>query len=395
MSAWETIRLVAAREVRVRAASRATRIGTLVLVLAIVALVVVIALVSGSGSAAKVAFTPPTGALAQPLAVSAGLLGQEVETSTAADEAAGERQVRDGAVDALVAGTAQEPRIVVDEELGDTLRAALLAVARQQALDRAVQALGGDPAAVNRDVDAVRLEVVALDPHDPEHDERLVVGTIVGVLIYVALLTYGPIVAQGVVEEKTSRVVELLLSTIRAWQLMAGKVLGIGLVGLVQFVLLIAAGVIAGVATGVLTLPASVAAGTIAWAVAWYLLGYAVYALLFAAAGALVSRQEDVSSATLPLIMVIIVPYVIGISVLPGDPGNRLVAILSLVPLFAPTLMPIREAMGEAAAWELVLATGLTLATIALLVRGAGRVYVNAVLRTGARVRLREALGRA
>lgn len=395
MSAWETIRLVAAREVRVRAASRATRIGTLVLVLAIVALVVVIALVSGSGSAAKVAFTPPTGALAQPLAASAGLLGQEVETSTAADEAAGERQVRDGAVDALVAGTAQEPRIVVDEELGDTLRAALLAVARQQALDRAVQALGGDPAAVNRDVDAVRLEVVALDPHDPEHDERLVVGTIVGVLIYVALLTYGPIVAQGVVEEKTSRVVELLLSTIRAWQLMAGKVLGIGLVGLVQFVLLIAAGVIAGVATGVLTLPASVAAGTIAWAVAWYLLGYAVYALLFAAAGALVSRQEDVSSATLPLIMVIIVPYVIGISVLPGDPGNRLVAILSLVPLFAPTLMPIREAMGEAAAWELVLATGLTLATIALLVRGAGRVYVNAVLRTGARVRLREALGRA
>ncbi len=395
MSAWETIRLVAAREVRVRAASRATRIGTLVLVLAIVALVVVIALVSGSGSAAKVAFTPPTGALAQPLAASAGLLGQEVETSTVADEAAGERQVRDGAVDALVAGTAQEPRIVVDEELGDTLRAALLAVARQQALDRAVQALGGDPAAVNRDVDAVRLEVVALDPHDPEHDERLVVGTIVGVLIYVALLTYGPIVAQGVVEEKTSRVVELLLSTIRAWQLMAGKVLGIGLVGLVQFVLLIAAGVIAGVATGVLTLPASVAAGTIAWAVAWYLLGYAVYALLFAAAGALVSRQEDVSSATLPLIMVIIVPYVIGISVLPGDPGNRLVAILSLVPLFAPTLMPIREAMGEAAAWELVLATGLTLATIALLVRGAGRVYVNAVLRTGARVRLREALGRA
>jgi len=395
VSAWETIRLVAAREVRVRAASRATRIGTLVLVLAIVALVVVIALVSGSGSAAKVAFTPPTGALAQPLAVSAGLLGQEVETSTVADEAAGERQVRDGAVDALVAGTAQEPRIVVDEELGDTLRAALLAVARQQALDRAVQALGGDPAAVNRDVDAVRLEVVALDPHDPEHDERLVVGTIVGVLIYVALLTYGPIVAQGVVEEKTSRVVELLLSTIRAWQLMAGKVLGIGLVGLVQFVLLIAAGVIAGVATGVLTLPASVAAGTIAWAVAWYLLGYAVYALLFAAAGALVSRQEDVSSATLPLIMVIIVPYVIGISVLPGDPGNRLVAILSLVPLFAPTLMPIREAMGEAAAWELVLATGLTLATIALLVRGAGRVYVNAVLRTGARVRLREALGRA
>ena len=392
MRSWPTIRLVAGREIRVRLASRATRIGTALLAAAVVALVVVVSLVSGGGSADKVAFTEPTSALAQPLRDAADALGRDVETSTVADEVAGERQVRDGDLDALVTGTAQQPRVVVDEELDDTLRAALTGVVRQQELDRRVQALGGDPAQVNREVASTRLEVTALEPRDEESDERLVIGIIVGILIYIALLTFGQTVAQGVVEEKTSRVVELLLSTIRPWQLMAGKVLGIGVVGLGQLLILIAAGVIAGVATGELTLPASVAAGTIAWAIAWYLMGYFLYALLFAAAGALVSRQEDVGSATMPLMMLIIVPYVIGISVLPADPDNQLVAVLSIVPLFAPTLMPIREAMGEAAAWELVLATGLTLATAALLVRATGRVYVNAVLRTGARVRLREAL---
>ena len=392
MSSWPTIRLVAAREVRVRLASRATRIGTALLVAAVVALIVVISLISGGGSADKVAFTQETSALAQPLQASAEALGEDVETSTVPDAAAGEQQVRDGKLDALVTGTAEQPRVVVEEELDDTLRAVLTGVVRQQALDRQVQALGGDPAQVNREVASVRLEVTALEPRDAESDERLVIGIIVGILIYIALLTFGQTVAQGVVEEKTSRVVELLLATIRPWQLMAGKVLGIGLVGLGQLILLIAAGVITGAATGELTLPASVAAGTVAWAIAWYLMGYFLYALLFAAAGALVSRQEDVGSATMPLMMLIIVPYVIGISVLPSDPDNQLVAVLSLIPLFAPTLMPIREAMGEAAAWELVLATGLTLATAALLVRATGRVYVNAVLRTGARVRLREAL---
>jgi ABC-2 type transport system permease protein len=268
----------------------------------------------------------------------------------------------------------------------------LTALARQEALDRRIAALGGDPGQVNREVAATRLEVSALEPQEPYHDERLAIGMIVGVLVYLALLTYGQTVAQGVVEEKTSRVVELLLSTIRAWQLMAGKVLGIGLVGLLQLAVLLGAGAIAGAATGVLTLPTSIAAGTLAWAIAWYLLGFFLYALLFAAAGALVSRQEDVGSVTMPIMLLIIVPYVIGITALPSDPDNGLAATLSLIPLFAPMLMPIREAMGAAETWELVLSVVLTLALVAVLVRATGRVYANAVMRTGARVRLGDAL---
>ena len=106
MSSWPTIRLVAAREVRVRLASRATRIGTALLVAAVVALIVVISLISGGGSADKVAFTQETSALAQPLQASAEALGEDVETSTVPDAAAGEQQVRDGADDQQVLAAA-------------------------------------------------------------------------------------------------------------------------------------------------------------------------------------------------------------------------------------------------------------------------------------------------
>jgi ABC-2 type transport system permease protein len=199
-------------------------------------------------------------------------------------------------------------------------------------------------------------------------------------------------VAQGVVEEKTSRVVELLLSTIRSWQLMAGKVLGIGLVGLAQLATLLVAGAVVGLATGVLSLPGSVAVGIVLWSIAWYLLGFFLYALLFAAAGALVSRQEDVGAVSMPLMMLIIVPYVVGISTLPANPDSPLVGWLSVIPLFSPTLMPMRLAMGVAPAWEAILAVVLTAALIAALVGLTGRVYRNAVMRVGARVRLRDAL---
>ncbi len=253
----------------------------------------------------------------------------------------------------------------VKDDLDDGLRATFTALARQQALNRQVTALGGDPATVNAALAQATPRVQELEPQKPYHDERLVIGMIVGILIYLALLSFGQAVAQGVVEEKSSRVVEILLSTIRAWQLMAGKVLGIGVVGLLQLAIVLGAGAITAAATGVLSLPASVAAGTVAWAIVWYLLGYFLFALLFAAAGALVSRQEDIGSVTMPLMMLIIVPYVIGISALPTDPENGLVRTLSLIPLFSPILMPMREAMGVATAGELAFSVVLTVALIA------------------------------
>ncbi len=217
-------------------------------------------------------------------------------------------------------------------------------------------------------------------------------GIVAGILIYMSLLMNGQMVAQGVVEEKSSRVVELLLSTIRPWQLMAGKVLGIGFVGFVQMVVVGGVGIAAALGLDVLSISTSAAIGTVVWLVVWYLLGFIVYSLVFAALAALVSRQEDVGGVITPALMFVIVGYVIGISVLPSDPDNTLAEVLSVIPVFAPTLMPMRLAMGGVPVWEAALSVGLVLALIPALVWLSGRIYANAVMRSGSRVKLRDAL---
>jgi hypothetical protein len=163
-------------------------------------------------------------------------------------------------------------------------------------------------------------------------------------------MLYGQLVAQGVVEEKSSRIVEILLTTIRPWQLMLGKVFGIGLIGLLQLGITAVVGVGAGLALDAFTFPTQIATTAAIWAVVWFLLGYLVYALLFAALGALVSRQEDVGGVTAPALMAIILPYVLAISILPGDPDNHFMAILSQIPFFLPMIMPMRIGAGRGAA---------------------------------------------
>jgi ABC-2 type transport system permease protein len=126
--------------------------------------------------------------------------------------------------------------------------------------------------------------------------------------------------------------------------------------------------------------------------VTWYLLGFLTYALVLAAAGALVSRQEEVSGVVSPILMLVVLPYVLGVSILPRDPANSYLQVMSMIPIFAPTLMPIRLALGAVPVWQMVLSVALALALIPALVWLAGRIYRNAVLRSGARIRLRDAL---
>jgi len=214
---------------------------------------------------------------------------------------------------------------------------------------------------------------------------------VAAILVYVALMMSGQAVAQGVVEEKTSRVVELLLATVRPWQLMVGKVAGIGVVGLIQVAITGAAGVVAGFATGALSIPAVTAVSTVIWLVVWFLLGFTAYALAFAAVAALVSRQEDVAAVVFPVMIFLIIGYIVGVSVLPTAPNSPLIKVMSLIPMFSPTLMPMRIALGGVPAWQLIVSVAAIAIAIPVLVWLSGRIYRNAVLRTGARVRLSEA----
>src|SRR5262245_17764412 len=390
MTPFAAVRLVASRELTTRLRSRIFRILTGVMVVLVVGLLLAVKLIGNVGGH-SVGFTSGTAALSQPFSSVATAVGQSVTVSTV-DQAQGERMVRDGKLDALVTGDPTAVRVVVRKDLNTGLANAFQVLVRQIALNQQLVKAGADPAAVTNAVNNASYSVDRLEPARPYQTERLVLGIIVVILVYVSLMIYGQQVAQGVVEEKSSRVVELLLTTIRPWQLMLGKVAGIGLVGLIQLAIVAIAGLITGVYAKAVTFPTSIAVSAAGWAVAWYLLGFVAYALVFAALGALVSRQEDVAGVTTPALMVVVVPYILGISILPSDPENQFMAILSYIPLFAPTLMPMRIALGVAQPWEIVLSVGLMLVMIVTLVWLAGRIYTNAVLRMGSRVQLKDAL---
>ena len=388
---WDAVRLIAVREITARTSSKVYRISSIIMVLAVVGSVIAAKLIGGAETGSTVGFTPSVAQLAAPFQSVASAVGETVTTS-AVDEAAGERRIRDGELDVLVTGTPAGLRVVVRKDLAEGLRSAFTALARQVTLDDQITRAGGDPAAVNSAVGSASFALRTLDPPRQYEGARLLLAIVVGILVYIAIMVYGQMVAQGVVEEKSSRIVEILLTTIRPWQLMAGKVLGIGLVGLAQISAVLVAGIATGYATDSFTFPSVLAGSAALWAVVWFLLGYLVYALVFAALGALVSRQEDVGGVTAPAVMLIILPYVAGISILPADPDNEVLALLSLFPLFAPMLMPMRSALGVAPPWQVGVAIALTLLLIVVLVWLAGRIYGNAVLRMGGRVKINDAL---
>ncbi len=393
------IRLVAGREITTRLHSKAFRVMTGIVLLLIIALVVVAKLLSGSGdsSQVKVALVSGAGgdaAVSQQLITAGETVGQPVTVSMVSDEQAGRDEVTNGAIDALVLPRTGTVQVVVDSKLDPTLRAALTVLAQNLALDGQISSLGGDPTKVSAAVGAAGIDVQVLAPPRQYDVQQLILGSVAGVLIYLSLLIGGQLVTQGVIEEKSSRVVELLLATLRPWQLMTGKVLGIGLLGLIQVALYGIVGVGLASALGVLTISLAAAAGTVVWLVVWYLIGFVMYAYAFAGAGALVSRQEDAAGVVMPITTFVIIGYVLGISILPSNPGNVLVEVLSIIPVFAPTLMPMRLAMGGVPGWEAALALVLALATIPALAALSGRIYRNAVIHIGARVPLRVALGR-
>jgi ABC-2 type transport system permease protein len=389
------VRLVAAREVTTRLRSRAWRIVTLVLVVLVVGFALVMQAVAGHQQPDRVGMLPAARSLVPAVTATARTAGQDLVTVAVPDAATARRQVADGRLDAAVTGaTGEQVRVVVRKRLDAGLESVLRQAVGQTVLDSRIRQLGGDPGQVSRAVASASVRTRALEPPQTIDPQRLAVGSVAGILIYLALIGTGQGVATGVVEEKSSRVVELLLATIRPWQLMAGKVLGIGLVGLLQVVLVGVAGAAVGLLSGALDLSLSVTAGVVAWLVLWFVLGFTIYALVFAGLGALVSRQEEVAGATAPATVFLVVGYVVGISVLPNAPDNSLVAVLSLIPAFSPTLMPMRLAMGAVPAWQVLVALVLAVASIPLLVLLTGRLYRNGVVRTGARVSLRAALRR-
>ncbi|GAA3459987.1 ABC transporter permease [Saccharothrix longispora] len=391
LSPGRAVFLVARREFLVKVRTKSFLWGTLVIVAVMAGYVLLQAVLFDGADRDRVALSGQATVLAEPLRQTAASFGREVEVVDATDPAAAEERVRSGDVDALISGAPDALRVVVEESLGDELRTVIDLIVKQQVLDAQLAEAGLDPAEVAKNVAEAGVEVVALEPGDAADGQRLVIGLVIAALLYYSLLVYGTMVAQGVVEEKSSRVVEILLAALRPWQLLLGKVVGLGAVGLLQLVLIGGIGLGLASFSGVVDV-AGVAGGALAAGVLWYLLGFFLYAMVFAAAASLVSRQEELQSVLTPISMTVVVVFLVGFNLMIADPTGTTVAVLSVLPPFAPILLPGRMAMGVAPLWQVLLAVVLALAAVAAITWLGGRVYSNAVLRTGARVRLRDAL---
>ncbi|MET9628165.1 ABC transporter permease [Lentzea sp. NPDC006480] len=391
MTSARAVSLVAKREFVTKVRTRSFLIGTAVIIAVLAGYVVLQSVLFDDQQRSVVGFSGQATQLADPLREKARAFGIDVETRDVTTMGDAEQQVRDGSLDALVTGAPPELKMIVKGSGDEVLTTALNDVLRQQVLIAQLAETGKTPQQVAESLADVNVAVTALEPVDPQRGQRLAIGLIVAALLYYSLLVYGTMVAQGVVEEKSSRVVEILLATVRPWQLLLGKVIGLGAVGLLQLLVISTIGL--GLSSAFDVIDVGALGGTaLLTGVLWYLLGFFLYATVFAAAASLVSRQEELQSVLTPISMTIIVAFVAGINLMIGSPSGPTVTVLSLLPPFAPILMPGRMALGVAPAWQVLLAVVLALAAIAAITWLGGKVYANAVLRTGARVKLREAL---
>ena len=388
-----TIALVAQREVSTQIRSGTFLIGLLLMLLVFGGYGAVFAFVGTQTSSSSLVLDGPARELRPELQASADRQGTALTITEAGNRATAESMVRSGEADAMLTGGPGSHQLVGRDDVGGGLRELVTEVVEQQAVRDALTAAGADPEQVST---LAGVGIRTLEPVDAERGQRVAIAFVVTFLLFFSVTAYGAAVAQGVVEEKSGRVVELLLSTIPAGHLLAGKVLGLGLVGLLQLLILGGIGTGLALATGLLAVPALLL-GPLVSALVWYLVGFFLFATLYAAAGALVSRQEELQSVTAPVAVLLLVPFLVTVAILPTDPRNTVTTVLSFVPFFSQTLMPARTALGVTDWWEPVVAAVLALVTLAGMVLLAARVYRNSILRTGARVTWREALrsGRA
>ncbi|MEV6865479.1 ABC transporter permease [Streptosporangium subroseum] len=302
------------------------------------------------------------------------------------DEAAASKAVLGGDVDAaLVADRRVLADGEVDRELGLLLENAHQAAQVQRQLADA----GLDPAKVAQAMRVTPLEQVSVGADTRYSGVRIGIASLLVMVLFFLLVYSSVYVAMGVVEEKGSRIVEILLTSIRPWQLLGGKIVGLGVLALVNLVAIIVAGLGAAAATGLAAdLPPGMT-GIVISALFWFILGYGFFAAMSAALGSLVSRQEDVSSVLTPMTMLMTATYLVAYYAA-VDPSSPVARVLSLVPPFSSMVMPVRMAGGEVAVWEIALAAALMLLATAGTLALGSRIYRRAVLRTGARVKLSE-----
>ncbi|HUJ34710.1 MAG TPA: ABC transporter permease [Solirubrobacteraceae bacterium] len=384
-------RLVARREITERLQGRLIRIMTLVTVLVVVGAITVPGLIKGSSTPTRVGLVGTEAqALASAVERTAIAAKARMTLSNVPTETAAREQVTSGQLDAALSVGPSTARVDVKHSLDPTIRAVLQASVDSAHLRQSLAQSGIPVDKVLPALTPVPLQAVALKPPPPDQTARAVAAIAAALLMYVSLALYGTAVANGVAQEKTSRTAEVLLAAVRPSQLLSGKVLGIGLTGLGQLAIAAGAGVIANALVHSTRIPGSVWVLLPAF-LACFLAGFTLYAFAYAAAGALVSRQEEVQFVTLPMGLFLLVGYLLVYAVI-AHPDATWVKMVSFLPPLMATLLPARIALGHVAPWEIPLDVVIMGLSIWGMIRIASRVYANALIYSGARLGWKQAL---
>lgn len=352
---WRAVGLVARREITVALRSKAFLISSAIFLLGAAA-----AVVFGSVGPQLFASTT-TVAVTSELESTVGAL-PDVETTLVDSQDEARELVESGDADAAV--------LPGDDPSG------LLVIGDREAPGDIVQALSIPP------------EVELLDPNAPDPLLTYFIGIAFGIVFFSSAITFGSGIAGSVVEEKQTRIIEILLAAVPARALLTGKVIGNSIMAFAQIALIAAVVLITATAMGNTLLLDGLGA-PIVWFVALFTAGFVLLAALYAAAAALVSRVEDLGSTTSPIMMLVMIPYIL---VIVFNNNPVVLGVMSYVPFSAPVAVPMRVYLSITEWWEPLVSLGIIVATTALVLMLAARIYERSLLRTGKRVRLSEAL---
>jgi ABC-2 type transport system permease protein len=392
-TAWQ----MAMREIRERGRSKSFLITSGLTLVLVVALILLPRLIGGGTTEYVVAMigegNEPIVAAAEQLGNAGDETGAEPSVAVTGvpydDREQAESDLEEGTIDAaLIDGSG-----VVVESVGGFGESEILSLLQRGAASVELEAIVSESGDVATDV----IEVMTSDPLETTTlsgqeagDETSGLVAYVGLfLLYLAVLLYGNWILSGVTEEKSNRVVEVLLSAVRPWQILTGKILGIGLLGMAQFAGTILVAVAAVALTDDIELP-NLDVATVTSLIVWFVLGFLLYAVLYGAAGSLVSRVDEAQNVAFPLTMVAVAGFLVSFQAL-AQPDGPAAVVGTFIPFTAPFVVPVRAALDSIPAWEYALAVVITAASIVGLVVVAGRIYSGALLSYGGRVKLRDA----
>ncbi len=385
------IGLVAARELRERTRGRIYRFGTLLILAVVSAAIVIPTLNKNSTSALRVGvvggITPPVRSAVNSLS---GALHVTVDLGTVSGLGMAENELRAGRLDVVV----EAERIVLEKTLAASDNSTVAEFTRNLSVRlgtlATIAAAHLTPTQESVLAHPITFPITGLIAAKAKSPVRG--SSLIGLVLLFALLShYSAWILLGVAEEKSSRVVEVLLSTVRATRLLAGKVIGIGTAALAQAGVIVIFALVLSRAVGS-DLLKSTAPLELASSLVWLALGYAFYCWVYAAAGSLAERQDQLQSLTFPLSIPMLIGYIFSITAAASGNASVFFKVLAYLPPTAPFAMPILVGLGQVTWWEFLGAALISMVSTFFVARIATGVYKRAILRTGRRVKLRQVL---